>query len=75
MAKGTPRPAVERASDSEKQKALSVAVSSIEKQFGKGSIILMGDKSVDREVKTFSSGAVSIDLALGIGGYPRGRVI
>ena len=75
MAKGTPRPAVERAADSDKQQAIAVAVSSIEKQFGKGALIRMGDESVDREIQTFSSGSVSIDLALGVGGYPRGRVI
>jgi len=75
MAKGTPRPPVERAADSDKQKAIAMAVSSIEKQFGKGAILSMTDASIDREIPTFSSGSVSIDLALGIGGYPRGRVI
>jgi recombination protein RecA len=75
MAKGTPRPPVARAADPDKQKAITVAVSSIEKQFGKGAILSMTEDSIDREVETFSSGSVSIDLALGVGGYPRGRVI
>jgi recombination protein RecA len=66
---------VVRAANSDKQKALELAVSSIEKQFGKGAIIRMGTDAIDREIPTFSSGSVSIDLALGVGGYPRGRVI
>jgi recombination protein RecA len=52
-----------------------LAVSTIEKQFGKGAILAMTDEAIDREVRTFSSGSPSIDLALGIGGYPRGRVV
>jgi recombination protein RecA len=58
-----------------KRKALETAVSAIEKQFGKGSILTMGDDAVDREIPSFSSGSVSLDVALGIGGYPRGRVV
>jgi len=75
MAKGTPKPQVERATDSNKKKAIEMAVSSIEKQFGKGAILSMTDDAIDREIDTFSSGSVSLDLALGVGGYPRGRVI
>jgi len=62
MAKGTSRPAVERATDADKQKAIAMAVSSIEKQFGKGAILAMTEESINREVETFSSGSVSIDL-------------
>jgi recombination protein RecA len=58
-----------------KRKAIESAVSAIEKQFGKGSILTMGEDSVDKEIPSFSSGSVSIDIALGIGGYPRGRVV
>ncbi|HEY8120153.1 MAG TPA: recombinase RecA [Myxococcota bacterium] len=58
-----------------KRKAIETAVSAIEKQFGKGAILTMGDESVDKEIPSFSSGSVSIDVALGIGGYPRGRVV
>jgi recombination protein RecA len=61
--------------DAQKQKAVALAVSAIEKQFGKGSILMMSDEAIDREVTSFSSGSPSLDLALGIGGYPRGRVI
>ena len=56
-------------------KALEMALSSIEKQFGKGSIVSMSDNDVDHQIPYFSSGSPSIDIALGIGGYPRGRVV
>ena len=56
-------------------KALEMAVSSIEKQFGKGAIVSMSDDAVDHQIPYFSSGSPSIDIALGIGGYPRGRVV
>jgi len=58
-----------------RRKAIDLAVSTIEKQFGKGSILMMTEDSINREVDAFSSGSVSLDLALGIGGYPRGRVV
>ena len=58
-----------------KRKAIDLAVSSIEKQFGKGAILTMNEDSIDREINAFSSGCASLDLALGIGGYPRGRVV
>ena len=59
----------------ERTKAIDMAVGQIEKQFGKGAILTMSEAGVDREVESFSSGSPSIDLALGIGGYPRGRVV
>ncbi|MEN8377002.1 MAG: recombinase RecA [Gemmatimonadota bacterium] len=58
-----------------KRKAIEMAVSSIEKQFGKGSILTMSEESIDREIDVIPTGSVSIDLALGVGGYPRGRVV
>jgi recombination protein RecA len=58
-----------------KDKAIALAVSTIEKQFGKGAILSMTEDGIDREVQSFSSGSASLDLALGIGGYPRGRVL
>jgi recombination protein RecA len=58
-----------------KDRAIALAVSTIEKQFGKGSILKMGDDGIDREVKVFSSGSPSLDLALGVGGFPTGRVV
>lgn len=61
---------------SEKLKALDLAVSTIEKQFGKGSIMRLGNaESLYKDVPVIPSGALSLDLALGIGGYPRGRIV
>ncbi len=61
--------------ETHKQKAIQLAVSTIEKQFGKGSILTMTEDGIDREIDSFSSGSPSLDIALGIGGYPRGRVV
>ena len=58
-----------------KRKAIDLAVSTIEKQFGKGSILMMTEDAIDREIEVIPSGSASLDLALGIGGYPRGRVV
>ena len=59
----------------ERAKALDVALSQIEKQFGKGSIMRMGQKGAILPVDSIPTGAVSLDFALGIGGMPRGRVV
>ena len=59
----------------EKEKALDSALSQIERQFGKGSIMRMGDPSFKVEVNTIPTGALSLDIALGIGGLPRGRIV
>jgi recombination protein RecA len=61
--------------DAERQKAISLAVSAIEKQFGKGAILTMSAEAIDKEIEAFSTGSASLDLALGIGGLPRGRVV
>ncbi len=61
--------------DENKNKALSAALSQIEKQFGKGSIMRMGDDNTDQDVQAVSTGSLGLDIALGIGGLPRGRVI
>jgi recombination protein RecA len=59
----------------ERSRALDLALSQIEKQFGKGSIMRLGAKDVVAQIPAISTGAVSLDYALGIGGMPRGRVI
>lgn len=59
---------------SEKLKALQLTIEKIEKSYGKGSIMRMGDKPVD-DVPAIHSGSIGLDLAMGIGGYPKGRVI
>ncbi len=61
--------------DDHKRKALSAALGQIEKQFGKGSVMRMGDVSAARDVDVVSTGSLGLDVALGVGGLPRGRVI
>ena len=61
--------------DDNKRKALSAALGQIEKQFGKGSVMRMGDVAAARDVEAISTGSLALDIALGIGGLPRGRVI
>ena len=61
--------------DEKKKQALDIALGQIEKQFGKGAIMRMGDDSVDHDVTAVSTGSLGLDLALGIGGLPRGRVV
>ena len=58
----------------EKDKTLEQVLSDIEKQFGKGAIMKLGDNS-HMEIDVSSSGSLSLDIALGIGGYPKGRII
>ena len=58
----------------DRKAALDMALKQIEKQFGKGSIMKLGEKT-DRGISTTSSGSLALDIALGVGGYPRGRVV
>jgi len=58
-----------------KQKALHAALSQIERQFGKGSVMLMGDSNVARDIEAISTGSLGLDIALGIGGLPKGRIV
>jgi recombination protein RecA len=62
--------------NAEKEKALELAVSSIEKQFGKGSVMRLGEgEGISQDIAAISTGSISLDLALGVGGVPRGRII
>ena len=61
--------------DDNKRKALSAALGQIEKQFGKGAVMRMGDAGAAREVDVVSTGSLGLDIALGIGGLPRGRIV
>ena len=61
--------------DDNKSKALSAALSQIEKQFGKGSIMRMGEAEISKDIEVVSTGSLGLDIALGIGGLPRGRVV
>jgi recombination protein RecA len=58
-----------------KNKAIEVALTQIEKQFGKGSIMRLGDRSDPTGVRSISTGSISLDAALGVGGFPKGRVV
>ena len=68
-------PPAEDRNDRERLKAIEMAVGQIEKQFGKGSIMRLGAKDAVNPIPAISTGAVSLDYALGIGGVPRGRVV
>jgi recombination protein RecA len=61
--------------DDNKKKALGAALSQIEKQFGKGSVMRLGDGTAVRDVEFISTGSLALDVALGIGGLPRGRIV
>src|SRR3989339_773816 len=61
--------------DENKSKALAAALSQIEKQFGKGSIMRLGEHDVARDIQVVSTGSLGLDIALGVGGLPRGRVV
>jgi len=61
--------------DDNRKKALTAALSQIERQFGKGAIMRLGDSSVSRDIEVVSTGSLQLDVALGIGGLPRGRVV
>lgn len=61
--------------DDNKKKALSAALGQIEKQFGKGAVMRMGDSNVNRDIGVISTGSLTLDIALGIGGLPKGRII
>ena len=61
--------------DDNRKKALSAALSQIEKQFGKGSVMRMGDAGMVRDIEVISTGSLSLDIALGVGGVPKGRIV
>ena len=75
MAEKRTLPRVERMVGDERKKALTAALVQIEKQFGKGSIMRMGDKGMNEDIDVVSTGSLGLDLALGIGGLPRGRIV
>jgi len=61
--------------DDNRKKALAAALSQIERQFGKGSVMRMGDEGAIPNIETISTGSINLDIALGIGGLPKGRVV
>ena len=70
-----PRMPLDNTMDDHKSKALAAALAQIEKQFGKGSIMKMGESQVQNDLQVVSTGSLGLDIALGIGGLPRGRVV
>src|SRR5580700_4543375 len=65
----------QRMDEGNRKKALVAALGQIEKQFGKGSVMRLGDASATYDVEAVSTGSLGLDIALGIGGLPRGRVV
>ena len=61
--------------DENRQKALEAALGQIERQFGKGSVMRLGDAQTEKDITAISTGSISLDIALGIGGLPKGRVV
>ncbi|MEK7736487.1 MAG: DNA recombination/repair protein RecA, partial [Pseudomonadota bacterium] len=61
--------------DDNKSKALQAALAQIEKQFGKGAIMKMGAAQIESDLQVISTGSLGLDIALGVGGLPRGRVV
>ena len=61
--------------DEKKKQALKAALAQIDKQFGKGSVMFLGDEQAQADIEAVSTGSLSLDIALGIGGLPRGRVV
>ena len=61
--------------DDNRKKALAAALGQIEKQFGKGSVMRLGDAGPARDIESISTGSLGLDVALGIGGLPKGRVV
>ena len=59
----------------EKKKALDAAIAKLEKDFGKGTVMKLGDPAAQVSVETIPTGSLSLDIALGLGGVPRGRVV
>ena len=68
-------PPFDNAMDDQKGKALAAALAQIEKQFGKGSIMKMGEAQIQNDLQVVSTGSLGLDIALGVGGLPRGRVV
>ena len=66
---------VKATNNEEKKKALEAAIAKLEKDFGKGAVMRLGDSSANVAVETVPTGCLSLDLALGLGGVPKGRVI
>ena len=63
------------ANNEDKRKALDAALGQIEKQYGKGAVMKLGDSRANMQVEAIPTGSLSLDIALGVGGVPKGRII
>jgi recombination protein RecA len=61
--------------DEKRRKNLEIAMKEIEKEYGKGAVMILGEASINRQIEAISSGSIALDIAMGIGGYPKGRII
>ena len=61
--------------DEKRKKSLELALKEIEKEYGKGAVMILGDESARMQVEAISSGSIALDIALGVGGYPIGRIV
>lgn len=61
--------------DEAKKKALQLVLDKMDKNYGKGAVMMMGDKAIDENIAVIPTGSLGLDLALGVGGYPRGRIV
>lgn len=61
--------------DEKRRKNLEIAMKEIEKEYGKGAVMILGEASINRQIESISSGSIALDAAMGIGGYPKGRII
>jgi len=59
----------------DKKKALALVLDKLDKTYGKGTVMTLGDDAVDTTIEVIPSGSLGLDIALGVGGYPRGRII
>ena len=64
-----------KSSSEDKNKALALVLDKLDKQYGKGTVMRMGDSKIDENIEVISSGSLGLDIALGVGGYPKGRII
>ena len=73
--KSTKKDGVKKDNISDKFKVLSAAMDKIQKDYGKGSVMIMSEQAVDKDIKVIPTGSITLDVALGVGGYPKGRII
>ncbi|MDP2425578.1 MAG: DNA recombination/repair protein RecA, partial [bacterium] len=61
--------------DEKRRKNLEIAMKEIEKEYGKGAVMILGQAEMNKAIESISTGSIALDAALGVGGYPKGRII